>query len=63
MKVIGTATVRFCVEIDAEDISTNSMSIAESDELIAEAVFLKYGLHINLNRDITVEKVVRGNEN
>ncbi|MGG1147094.1 hypothetical protein [Bacillus wiedmannii] len=63
MKVIGTATVRFCVEIDAEDISTNSMSIEESDKLVAEAVFLKHGLHVDFNQDITVEKVLRGNEN
>jgi hypothetical protein len=54
MKVIGTATIRFSVNLDVEDISTNAMPINESDELIADAILEKYGV---IAHDIFVEEV------
>lgn len=44
IRVTGKATIelRYAVELDLDDISTNIMSISESDKLIADAILKKY---------------------
>ena len=59
MKVKGTVTINFEVNIDADDISTNSMSMYESDVLIAKAIddILPHGCYVE--GDIHVVKTIK----
>jgi len=54
--VTGKAIIElpFTVDLDVDDISTKSMSINTSDELIAEAILDKYG---QIPKEIFVEYI------
>lgn len=59
MKVIGTAVIRFEIEIGAEDLSENSMTMYESDELIAHELDKKLPVGMYVNGDIFVDKTIK----
>ncbi|MEC2963994.1 hypothetical protein ACS2Q5_26270 [Bacillus cereus group sp. Bce022] len=45
MKVFGTVTITYNVEIDVESIDPRDISIEESDELIKKAIEDKYKVY------------------
>ncbi|MEH6431905.1 hypothetical protein V7759_20960 [Bacillus sp. H7(2023)] len=47
LKVSGTVTISYVVDIDAEDISEDAMDMYNSDVLIADAIEEKYNVIVN----------------
>ena len=62
MKVRGTVLMNFEVEVDVEDISTDSMTMYESDTLIAKAIEDKMPLGFSVESDIHVIETKKSNQ-
>jgi hypothetical protein len=54
MWVKGTVLVEFRVEVDAEDISEDAMSMYESDEILAREINMKLPSGFYVEGDIRV---------
>lgn len=52
MKVKGTVVINFEVDVDVDDISTESMDMYESDLLLTKAIEKKY--KVSVENDIHV---------
>ncbi|HDX9674094.1 TPA: hypothetical protein ROY08_001351 [Bacillus cereus] len=54
MKISGTATIIYNVDINTKSILVSDMSIEKSDALIKEAIEKKYGVLLKDDGDIHV---------
>lgn len=54
LKVIGTATITFSINLNVDDITTKAMPIEKSNYLIAEAILEKHGV---IAHNIHVEEI------
>lgn len=56
MKVTGTVVIEFEIDLQVEDISQDTMSMYESDVLIAQAIDQKLPKGLQVEGDIRVLK-------
>ncbi|GLY11358.1 hypothetical protein [Pseudobacillus badius] len=61
MKVTGTVTIRYEVNVEVDDISQEAMSLYESDTLIAKAIDKKLPVGFWVEDDIRVQKTEKNN--
>ena len=54
MKVVGTVLIKYEVEVDADDISEDAMSLYDSDVLITKAIDDKLPRGFYVESDIRV---------